>query len=98
MSCGFNQRKITGATAATPAIARVFGSVTPAMYRASAAAMNDRAHEAAKALALSIFLFSPLSVLLPILAFLLLGIRPDMGQTLEFQTQQSQSRSFEPLP
>jgi len=89
---------MTGATAATPAIASVFGSVTPAMYKASAAAMNDRAHEAIKALALSIFLFSPLSVLLPILAFLLLEIRPCKEQTLEFQSQQSQSRFFEPLP
>ena len=88
---------MTGATAATPAIASVFGSVTPAMYKASAAAMNDRAHEAAKALALFIS-FSPFSVCLPILVVQLLGIRPGMGQTLEFQTQQFQSRSFEPSP
>ncbi len=33
--------KITGATAAAPAIAKVLGSVTPAMYRARAAAKND---------------------------------------------------------
>jgi hypothetical protein len=55
LSFGLSQRKITGATAAAPAIANVFGSVTPAMYRASAAARNDRAHEAATAFACSIF-------------------------------------------
>ena len=66
---------MTGATAAAPAIVNVFGSVTPAMYKASAAAINDRAHEAATAFALSIFVFSPLSVLFPILVFALLGSR-----------------------
>ena len=55
-SFGLSQRKITGATAAPPAIASVFGSVTPAMYRASAAAKNDRAQLAAKLLACSISL------------------------------------------
>jgi hypothetical protein len=44
---GLSHRKMTGATAATPAIASVLGSVTPAMYRARAAAKNERAHDAA---------------------------------------------------
>jgi len=55
-SFGLSQRKITGAIAAPPAIASVLGSVTPAMYRASAAAKNDRAQLAAKLLACSISL------------------------------------------
>jgi hypothetical protein len=46
-SDGLSHRRITGATAATPAIAKVFGSVTPAMYSARAAAKNERAHDAA---------------------------------------------------
>ena len=53
-SLGLSQRKITGATAATPAIAKVLGSVTPAMYRARAAAKNERPHDAASAFACSI--------------------------------------------
>jgi hypothetical protein len=53
-SLGLSQRKITGATAATPAIANVLGSVTPAMYSANAAAKNDRAHDAASDFACSI--------------------------------------------
>jgi hypothetical protein len=64
LSFGLSQRKITGATAATPPIAKVFGSVTPAMYNASAAAINERAHDAAIALASTIFL-SPSLVCLP---------------------------------
>jgi hypothetical protein len=54
-SLGLSQRKITGATAAAPAIAKVLGSVTPAMYRARAAAKNDRAHDAARDFACSIY-------------------------------------------
>jgi hypothetical protein len=51
---GLSQRKITGATAATPAIAKVLGSCTPAMYSARAAAKNERAHDAASDFACSI--------------------------------------------
>ena len=54
-SLGLSQRKITGATAAAPAIAKVLGSVTPAMYSARAAAKNDRAHDAARDFACSIY-------------------------------------------
>jgi hypothetical protein len=54
-SLGFSQRKITGATAAAPAIAKVLGSVTPAMYSARAAAKNDRPHDAARDFACSIY-------------------------------------------
>jgi hypothetical protein len=54
-SLGLSQRKITGATAATPAIAKVLGSVTPAMYRARAAAKNERPHDAASDFACSIY-------------------------------------------
>jgi hypothetical protein len=54
-SLGLSQRKITGATAATPAMASVLGSVTPAMYRARAAAKNERPHDAASAFACSIY-------------------------------------------
>jgi hypothetical protein len=54
-SLGLSQRKITGATAAAPAIAKVLGSVTPAMYSARAAAKNDRAHDAASDFACSIY-------------------------------------------
>jgi hypothetical protein len=53
-SLGLSQRKITGATAATPAITSVLGSVMPAMYSANAAAKNDRAHDAASDFACSI--------------------------------------------
>jgi hypothetical protein len=53
-SLGLSQRKITGATAATPAIAKVLGSCTPAMYSARAAAKNERAHDAASDFACSI--------------------------------------------
>jgi hypothetical protein len=53
-SLGLSQRKITGASAAPPAIAKVLGSVTPAMYSASAAAKNERAHDAASDFACSI--------------------------------------------
>jgi hypothetical protein len=53
-SFGLSQRKITGASAAPPAIAKVLGSVTPAMYSANAAAKNDRAHDAASDFACSI--------------------------------------------
>jgi hypothetical protein len=56
-SLGLSQRKITGASAAPPAIAKVLGSVTPAMYNAKTAATNDRAHEAARLLAWSISFF-----------------------------------------
>jgi len=53
-SLGLSQRKMTGASAAPPAIASVLGSVTPAMYKARTAAINDRAQLAAKLLACSI--------------------------------------------
>jgi hypothetical protein len=53
-SLGLSQRKMTGASAAPPAIANVLGSVTPAMYSANAAAKNDRAHDAASDFACSI--------------------------------------------
>jgi hypothetical protein len=53
-SLGLSQRRMTGATAAAPAIANVLGSVTPAMYSARAAAKNDRAHDAASDFACSI--------------------------------------------
>jgi hypothetical protein len=53
-SFGLSQRKMTGASAAPPAIANVLGSVTPAMYSANAAAKNDRAHDAASDFACSI--------------------------------------------
>jgi hypothetical protein len=53
-SLGLSQRKMTGATAATPAIAKVLGSCTPAMYSARAAAKNERAHDAASDFACSI--------------------------------------------
>jgi hypothetical protein len=53
-SLGLSHLKMTGATAAIPAIARVLGSVTPAMYSANAAAKNDRAHDAASDFACSI--------------------------------------------
>jgi hypothetical protein len=53
-SLGLSHRKMTGATAAPPAIASVLGSDTPAMYKAKTAAKNDRAHEAARLLACSI--------------------------------------------
>jgi hypothetical protein len=55
-SLGLSQRRMTGATAAAPAIAKVLGSVTPAMYRARAAAKNDRAHDAARDFACFIYL------------------------------------------
>jgi hypothetical protein len=54
-SLGLSQRKITGATAAIPAIARVLGSVIPAMYSARAAAKNERPHDAASDFACSIY-------------------------------------------
>jgi hypothetical protein len=54
-SLGLSQRRMTGATAAAPAIASVFGSVMPAMYRARAAAKNDRPHDAARDFACSIY-------------------------------------------
>ena len=54
-SLGLSQRRITGATAAAPAIAKVLGSVTPAMYSARAAAKNDRPHDAARDFACSIY-------------------------------------------
>ena len=54
-SLGLSQRKMTGATAAAPAIAKVLGSVTPAMYKARAAAKNDRPHDAARDFACSIY-------------------------------------------
>ena len=53
-SLGLSQRRMTGATAAAPAIVNVLGSVTPAMYSARAAAKNDRAHDAASDFACSI--------------------------------------------
>jgi hypothetical protein len=46
-SLGLSQRKMTGKTAARPAVAIAFGSVTPAMYTAIEAAKNDRAQDAA---------------------------------------------------
>ena len=55
-SFGLSQRKITGATAAAPAMAKVFGSVMPAIHKARAAAKNDRAQLAIKPLACSISL------------------------------------------
>ena len=58
-SLGLSQRKITGATAATPAIARVLGSVIPAFYRARAAANNERPHDAASDFTCSIY-FPPI--------------------------------------
>jgi hypothetical protein len=53
-SFGLSHRKMTGASAAPPAIANVLGSVTPAIYSANAAAKNDRAHDAASDFACSI--------------------------------------------
>jgi hypothetical protein len=58
-SLGLSQRKITGATAAIPAMANVLGSVIPAMYNARAAAKNERPHEAASDFACSIY-FPPI--------------------------------------
>jgi hypothetical protein len=53
VSAGLSQRKTTGTIAATPPIAIALMS-PPAMYTANAAAMYDRAHDAAIAFACSI--------------------------------------------
>lgn len=57
-SLGFSQRRTTGKTAAIPAPAIAFGSVTPARYTAMHAATNDLAQLARSAFSWSIFLGS----------------------------------------